>query len=95
VSRALFPFDEPRRVEFYELRLAAGKEEHADAHAAGTKENLFVNTGSLELVVGPERHRLDRGDAILFEADVPHIYINPGPDETIMYLVMTYTQEQT
>src|SRR4249920_3621734 len=23
-SRALFPFDEPRRVEFYELRLAAG-----------------------------------------------------------------------
>lgn len=30
-SRALFPFDEPRRVEFYELRLAPGGVERADA----------------------------------------------------------------
>jgi transcriptional regulator with XRE-family HTH domain len=94
VSRALFPYDEPRRVEFYELRLAAGKQESADPHPAGTKENLVVTAGELEMVVGTERHRLGRGDVILFEADVPHIYINPGRDETIMYLVMTYAQEQ-
>src|SRR5205814_1689381 len=39
-SRPLFPFDEPRRVEFYELRLAAGSIEDADAHPPGTTENL-------------------------------------------------------
>lgn len=44
-SRALFPFDEPRRVEFYELRLAPGGVETADAHAPGTSENLVVTAG--------------------------------------------------
>jgi quercetin dioxygenase-like cupin family protein len=35
-------------------------------------------------------HKLGEGDAILFEADVPHSYSNPGASETLMYLVMTY-----
>lgn len=91
-SRALFPFDEPRTVEFYELRLAARATEEADAHPPGTVENLVVTTGALEMVVGGERHKLAAGDAILFEADVPHAYRNPGEVETRMYLVMTYAQ---
>ena len=41
-SRALFPFDEPRTVEFYELRLAPRSVERADAHPPGTVENLVV-----------------------------------------------------
>src|SRR3954466_603326 len=77
-SRALFPFDGPRRAEFYELRLAPGAEEVADAHAAGTLENLVVSEGQLQLAVGKETYRLDAGDAIVFEADVAHTYANPG-----------------
>jgi len=92
VSRALFPFDEPRKAEFYELRLAARGVEKADAHAAGTRENLVVTQGVLELDVAGERHRLSAGDAIIFEADVPHVYTNPGSAETVMYLVMTYAE---
>lgn len=93
VSRALFPFDEPRQVEFYELRLAPGAEEHADAHPPGTVENLIVSAGALEMIVGDERHALAQGDAILFEADVPHVYRNPGAVEAVMYLVMTYAEK--
>ena len=89
-SRALFPFDGPRRAEFYELRLAPRAAEIADAHAPGTLENLVVSVGQLELVVGKETHRLDTGDAIVFEADVPHTYTNAGAKECVMYLVMTY-----
>jgi transcriptional regulator with XRE-family HTH domain len=92
-SRALFPFDEPRRVEFYELRLAPGGAEAADAHPPGTVENLVVTQGALEVDTGEERHRLDAGDSILFEADHPHVYRNPGKVETVMYLVMTYAEE--
>lgn len=92
-SRALFPFDEPRRVEFYELRLAAGSAEEADAHPPGTSENLVVTAGSLELDVAGDTHRLEAGDSILFEADTPHAYRNPGKVETVMYLVMTYAEE--
>ncbi len=89
-SRALFPFDEPRRVEFYELRLAAGGAEHADAHAPGTVENLVVSHGAVEIEVSGQVHRLEGGDAIVFEADAPHVYRNPTERETVMYLVMTY-----
>ncbi len=92
-SRALFPFDGERKVEFYELRLAAHHSEDAYAHAAGTRENLVVAKGAIEIIAGSERpHRLAEGDAILFEADVPHSYRNLGAAEAVLYLVMTYVE---
>jgi len=90
VSRALFPFDEPRRVEFYELRLAPGGIERADAHPPGTVENLVVNRGTVEIESGGGVHALSPGDAVVFEADAPHSYRNAGDVEATMYLVMTY-----
>ncbi len=93
ISRALFPFDEPRRVEFYELTLSAHKREDADPHPAGTVENLVVTRGTVEIRVGGEVHTLGTGDAIMFEADLPHTYLNPGAEDAVMYLVMTYAQE--
>jgi len=92
-SRALFPFDEPRRVEFYELRLAAGSVEDADAHPPGTSENLVVTAGTIEIDVAGDTHRLEAGDSVLFEADTPHAYRNVGRTEAVMYLVMTYAEE--
>ncbi len=92
-SRALFPFDEPRRVEFYELHLAGGSIENADAHLPGTAENLVVTAGTIEIDVGGDTHKLETGDSILFEADTPHAYRNPGKVEAVMYLVMTYAEE--
>ena len=49
ISRALFPFDGERDVEFYELKIAPGHTEKADAHAPGTTENLIVTKGEVEL----------------------------------------------
>lgn len=89
-SRALFPFDEPRKIEFYELTLAAGSVEEADPHPAGTTENLVVTSGQLLLSVGKDQHQLGIGDAIFFEADVAHAYRNPGAQPARMYLVMSY-----
>jgi transcriptional regulator with XRE-family HTH domain len=89
-SRALFPFDEPRRVEFYELRLAAGGMERADPHAPGTTENLVVAKGSVEIEVEGRKETLGAGDAMVFEADVPHVYRSRSDAESVLYLVMTY-----
>src|SRR5512138_3981011 len=68
-SRALFPFDEPRRVEFYELRLAPGGREKADAHNPGTMENIVVAAGAVEIEVSGRKEALAAGDAMIFEAD--------------------------
>jgi transcriptional regulator with XRE-family HTH domain len=91
-SRALFPFEEPRRVEFYQLSLAPNAQERAEPHPPGTSENLVVTQGRLEISAGEELHCLETGDAILFEADRPHVYRNPGTVDAVMYLVMTYAE---
>jgi len=91
-SRALFPFDGERNAEFYELRLKPGCIEHADAHAVGTTENIVVSRGALEIEIGNDTSDLVAGDAILFQADVPHTYRNVSKGETIAYLVMTYVE---
>ena len=92
-SRALFPFDSERRVEFYELRLAPNHRQDADAHAPGTKENLIVVKGTVQITTDQVRPvTLAEGDAIVFEADVPHSYRNLASSEAVLYLVMTYVE---
>ena len=91
-SRALFPYDAPRRMEFYELKLAPAGVEEAEPHAPGTTEYLVVSHGSVEIRVQADRLALGQGDSIVFQADVPHSYLNPGASEAVMYLVMTYAE---
>jgi transcriptional regulator with XRE-family HTH domain len=90
ISRALFPLGGPRRVEFYELRLAAGAEENAVAHSPGTVETLAINRGQMEVRVRGQTYSLGEGDVLVFEADEPHVYRNMADSETLAYLVMTY-----
>jgi transcriptional regulator with XRE-family HTH domain len=92
-SRALFPFDGERQVEFYELRIAPGHIERAEAHAPGTVENLVVAKGELEIRSGKDAPIvLAPGDAVIFDADGPHSYRNLSEGDTVAYLVMTYVE---
>ncbi len=90
-SRALFPFDAPRNVEFYELRLAPLGVEDADPHPPGTMENIVVCQGTVEITVDGQRFLLATNDALVFQADTPHVYRNPANADAVMYLVMTYS----
>jgi XRE family transcriptional regulator, regulator of sulfur utilization len=65
-----------RRYEILELRLEAGRRYASRAHVAGTEELVMCIEG--RLTVGPEGHELDvdTGDAVLFAADVPHVYFS-------------------
>lgn len=91
VARALFPLGGERRVEFYEVTIAPGHREDAKAHAPGTRENLVVVEGTLDVTAGKDRPvRLKAGDALLFAADQPHAYGNVGSTQAVLYLVMTY-----
>ncbi len=90
VSRALFTFEPRRQGEAYELHLQPGGVRHAEAHARGTTEYLVVSRGALDLDIGSAEHVLAAGDAIVFDADVAHVYRNRGRSELVMFLVMTY-----
>ncbi len=89
-TRALFPYDTDRTVEFYELRIAPHHAERAEAHRHGTVENLVVAEGTVEVVVGKQPYILGEGDALVFEADVPHVYRNMTGGPAVVFLVSTY-----
>lgn len=93
-SRALFPFESERKVEFYEIRIAGHHTETATAHSHGTVENVVVAQGTIEITAGKRApHILGEGDALLFDADVPHAYRNMTGGEAILFLVTTYLEE--
>ncbi len=90
-SRPLAPFDESSPAEFYEVRVTPGHVHPSEAHAAGTSETLVVTKGTLEVTVGREDpYRLETGDSIVFQADLPHIYANPGSETAVFHLVVQY-----
>jgi transcriptional regulator with XRE-family HTH domain len=91
-TRALFPYEGERRTEFYELRLKGQGIDEAEPHALGTTENIVVVKGKLDMEIAGQHRLLTAGDSILFQADQPHVYRNPGREEMVAYLVMTYAE---
>ncbi|WP_449233425.1 helix-turn-helix domain-containing protein [Azospirillum doebereinerae] len=90
LTRPLFPGDGDRRVEFHEMLLHPQAAEDRAPHPAGTVEHLVVAVGSVEVTVGGARHRLERRDAILFDADVRHAVRNLGDGDALLYLVLSH-----
>jgi mannose-6-phosphate isomerase-like protein (cupin superfamily) len=88
-SRALFWAGDPRQPETYAVTIAPGCIEEASPHAPDTFEHLVVLRGVLT-VRAERRETLRAGDVLFFRADVPHVYENPGPDEALVHLTMSY-----
>jgi transcriptional regulator with XRE-family HTH domain len=47
-------------------------------HEPGSRETALVCEGELRLVCGGETYDLAEGDAVTFDADLPHHFENPG-----------------
>lgn len=89
-SRPLAPAGANPFVELYELRLAARARHASEPHASGTREIVIVLSGVLRLVTGETSYDLAAGDSVLFAADQPHIYENPGASEARYHDVIIY-----
>jgi len=57
-------------------------------HRRGVEEYVVVEKGRLKAVLGGEEYLLEGGDALYFEADVPHRFDNAGEGECSYYLVI-------
>ena len=54
----------------------------------GVEEYVVVESGRLRAVLGGEDYLLEEGDALYFEADIPHRFDNAGEVECAYYLVI-------
>jgi XRE family transcriptional regulator, regulator of sulfur utilization len=57
-------------------------------HEPGSRETAIVEAGPVRLVCGGSAHDLEAGDAVTFDADLPHHFENPGDGEARFYAVV-------
>jgi transcriptional regulator with XRE-family HTH domain len=60
---------------------ATGGPEDPPMHEPGSRETAIVTSGRLRLVCDGATHDLAEGDAVTFDADLPHHFENPGRRE--------------
>ncbi len=57
-------------------------------HEPGSRETAVVVEGGVRFVCGGRVHELDDGDAVTFDADLPHHFENPGGGDARFYAVV-------
>src|SRR5712691_10146431 len=60
---------------------ATGGPDDPPIHEPGSRETAVALEGSVRLVCDGAAHDLERGDAVTFDADLPHHFENPGRTE--------------
>lgn len=65
----------------------------ARPHAPSTHEYLTCEVGELDVEVDGESYSLAAGDVLIFRADLPHIYRNPGAERAVAYAVVSLASE--
>ncbi len=79
-----------RGVEFIRNEIPEGSTSgEFPPHRRGVEEHIVVERGSLRATLGGEEYLLEEGDAVYFEADVPHRFDNAGEGECSYYLVIS------
>ena len=58
-------------------------------HEPGSREIALVECGSVVLDIDGERHQLHSGDTVTFDADLPHHFENPGPEDAALLAVVS------
>jgi transcriptional regulator with XRE-family HTH domain len=82
-----------QRAELSRHSLAAGAATGGPGdppmHEPGSRETALVEQGRVVLVCDGRRHALADGDCVTFDADLPHHFENPGPDEAQFLAVVS------
>ena len=58
-------------------------------HEAGSREIALVEEGRVVLDIDGDRHELGPGDCVTFDADLPHHFENPGPEDAALLAVVS------
>jgi transcriptional regulator with XRE-family HTH domain len=58
-------------------------------HEPGSRETALVESGSVVLHCDGAARPLSAGDCVTFDADLPHHFENPGPDQAILLAVVS------
>ncbi len=74
---------------------STGGIEDPPMHEPGSRETLFVQKGKVSLLIEGTEHVIEQGDAVTFEADLPHCLKNVGHGEAEFLAVVSSGLRQT
>ena len=77
-ARLLCGTSSREKLELWSWRLTWDAEYSSKAHPAGTREIIWVTSGSLTVACGDVDAVVSAGDCVVFEADQQHTYRNAG-----------------
>lgn len=78
-------------VEFEFMRTAIGPGVDAGTflpHAAGSREYVAIEQGTLRLTIDGTAYLLEAGDSVFYRGDCHHAFANPGRTPCVYYLAM-------
>lgn len=84
-------FDPVRCFEAFYIEFDAGCRHYSDEHNDGVEESVFVINGRLDMLVNHKLISLKEQQAIRFEANIPHAYLNPYEELCCVYNTIFYT----
>jgi transcriptional regulator with XRE-family HTH domain len=58
-------------------------------HEPGSRETTLVESGRVVLHCDGGTHELETGDCVTFDADLPHHFENPGPEEATFLAIVS------
>lgn len=86
----IFPFSPTTGFEVYYCIYKSGCDHESVTHQNAKMEYLTVFQGELELVVENRSYIVKSGEAIEFDATLPHKYINKGETDVIAQALLSY-----
>ncbi|MDQ6822026.1 MAG: XRE family transcriptional regulator [Actinomycetota bacterium] len=82
-----------QRAELSEHTLVAGASTGGPGdvpmHEPGSRETAVVQDGRVVLQCDGAEHVLQTGDCVTFDADLPHHFENPGPEEAVLLAIVS------
>lgn len=86
----IFPFDPVRNYEVFTIEFDAGCVHNSPPHNGGVEESVFVVKGKLDMLLDGKKVSLNEKQAIRFQSDIPHSYINSGEELCCVYNMIFY-----
>lgn len=86
----LFAFDPTRSCEVFYIEFDSGCRHHSEKHNDGVEEYIFVIHGNLDLLLNETKISLNEKQAIRFDANIPHAYLNPYKNICSIYNTIFY-----
>ena len=77
----------PWAVELWRWVLQPGEMSGGDAHVPGSREMIWVESGTITLTVAGHRYQVADGQCARFSGAEHHSYVNEGPGPAVMTMI--------